>query len=1007
MIDGVTRRGSSQVFVGRRAELERLEEAMGRAAVGRPAFVLVAGEAGIGKSRFVAEFSERAEAAGATCIAGGCLDLGEGGLPYAPLVEALRALARRLDLTARQAVFGASAEVLAGLIPELGRLEAATDRADPPDPAARQARLLDAVLAVLGRLASERPLIVVIEDIHWADGSTRDLIRFVVRNLRDEQLLVVATYRSDEVHRRHPLMPLLVELGRADRVERLELGRFERSEVGEQLASILGEPPSAALVDALLERSDGLPFYVEELVGGSAQGALQLPSTLRDILGSRLATLSPGSLALVRAASVIGGQFPHRRIAAVVSLDEEALLSAVHAAIDARILVPVDDGDEPAYRFRHALLREAAYDDLLPAERVRLHARLADHLGESIQRLATPDPAIVADFALHAYNAHDLPRALEGSVRALRVLTEAAAHHEALGHAERAIELWPRVDGARERAGIDHADLLALAGRMASAANRPEQAMALTQQALAELEGRGEPHQLAALLADVSWYAWESGAFDASTAAAQRAYELVASSQPSRLKAKVAMTLGSQRWHHLDESVRHLEEAMSIADVIGDRTAWAEAAALLALTRADLGQAARAASLIDLSGQVEMDGDGRSERIAFDANRSIASIVCGRFVDAERFATSGLEIARRYGWEKRFGPTLRACIIDALFELGRYDDAKTIAAPVFADTGGHHSIEWMATTMARVAVAQGRFEDAERLVADPVPTSGSGLDTFRMVAKADLARARARHPDVVAAVDAAMGGDVGWLDASTAWAVLASGIGACADGVAVARRRRKPADAILLATNAERWMTMLRALAERHRTEGGGGPFFGAILATAEAEMSRVRGASDPAAWADAVDQWGAVSHPFQTACAQFRSAEAILQMNGDRTAAGSSLKEAHATAVAIGALPLREDIEALARDARVDLQPTGPRGPDISGPGWPGLDAAGTATALTPREKGVLRLVAGGHTNREIGDQLYISEKTVSVHVSNAMAKLGALSRYEAAAEAEHLGLL
>jgi DNA-binding NarL/FixJ family response regulator len=999
IIDGVTRRGSSPVFVGRGAELDRLHGAFDRAALGQPSLVLITGEAGVGKSRLIAEFTGRVEATGATTIAGGCLDLGEGGVPYAPFVEALRALARRLDPAAREAVFGPSADVLGTLVPDLRPEFVVVDRDDPPDPAGRLARLFDAVIAVLGRLAYERPLIVVLEDIHWADGSTRDLIRFVVRNIREERLLVLATYRSDDLHRRHPLMPLLGELERADHVERLSLRPFDRAELGEQLMGILGDAPSPALVDALLERSDGLPFYVEELVAGSPDDAARLPSTLRDILGLRLATLSPASLALVRAASVIGGRFPHERLAAIVGRDEEVLISALHEAIDARILVSIDSRDGSVYTFRHALLREAAHDDLLPAERARLHARLADHLDESLRALPAPDPSMVGDFALHAYNAHDLPRALEGSVRALRAFIDAVAFREALGHAERALELWPRVDGARERAGIDHADLLALAGRMASAANRPEQAMARTQEALAELEEGGDQKLQAELLVDLQWYAWESRAFDASVAAAERAYDLGVSGEPTEIKAQVTMTLGSQRWWQgrLYESVRLLEEAMAITEAMGDRSAWAQAADLLAHTRADLGQATRAAILIDQSGEPALDDEWPLGRISSQADRSIALVVCGRFAEAERIATIGLELARRYGWEERFGPDFRSCIVDALLEQGRYDETEAVARPVLAGVGVHHVDRWMATTMARVAVAQGRYDEAHRLL-DPDsigPTVNEHV--FTMLAVADLARAEARLSDVVAAVDS-ITVDIEHREAvAPAWGLLGLGIGACADASALARRRRRPADVADIAANAERWLATLRVLAERHRAEGGAGPFFEAILATAEAEMRRVRGAPDPEAWAEAVASWVALSHPQQTAYTRLRVAEAILHSRGDRLVAASALREAHATASAIGAAPLRSEIEALAANARLRLD----RDEPIE------AEASMLAAVLTARERDVLRLVAEGHTNREIGGRLFISEKTVSVHVSNAMAKLGALSRYEAAATAERLGHL
>ncbi|MBF8290394.1 MAG: transcriptional regulator, LuxR family [Chloroflexi bacterium] len=1000
MIGGVTRRGSSRVFVGRQAEVDRLQEAFARAVDGHPSLVLVAGDAGVGKTRLVAEFSRRVEATNSTTIAGGCLDLGEGGLPYAPFVEALRAAARHLDPAASQAAFGPSADVLGGLVPDLHPAAVVVPRADQRDAAAGLARLFDAVIGVLGRLAADRPLVLVLEDIHWADGSTRDLIRFLLRNLRDERLLIVATYRSDDLHRRHPLLPLLSELERADRVERLELRPFDRDELAEQLLGILGEQPSPTLVDALLLRSDGLPFYVEELVAGSADSASRLPSTLRDILGLRLATLSPASLALVRAAAVIRGRIPHDRLAAIVDMDENALIGSLREAIDARILVPTGGGDGPAYTFRHALLREAAYDSLLPAERVAMHARVADHLSETIRAQLRPEPSTLADFALHAYEAHDLPHALSGSVMALRAFIDVVAYREAFVHAERALELWSRVDAPSDRAGIGHADLLALAGQMASAANRPEQATALTQDALAEFDDAGGRERRASVLADLQWYAWESRAFEVSVAAAERAFELGGSGAPTRLKSQVTRILGAQRLGtgRLHESARLLETAMSVADEIDDHTSWSAAASVLAHAFADLGQAARAGDLLDRTSEAGTYDGLPFERIPSEVDRSIAALTIGRFDDAERFARFGLELATRYGWEARFGWMFRSCIVDALFELGRYDETEVVAGPALTRGAIHHDIRWTATTMARVAVAQGRLNEAHRLLDSLDSTTPTDYENaFTVVARMDLVRAEARHQDIGSTADPVVVGLDDREGAADAWALLGLGIEACADGIVLARRRRRSGDPWRLEANAESWLSTLRSLERRYSADGGGGSRFEAILATAEAETSRAGGAPDPAAWEAAADRWLGLSHPFQAAQARLRFAEALLLTGGDRPTAEATLRAAHTTVLRIGAIPLRVQIEELAIASRLRLDPTTPP-PSVTDT---------REVRLTNRERDVLRLVAEGHTNREIGDRLFVSEKTASVHVSNAMAKLGSLSRYEAAAAANRQGLL
>ena len=353
MMERVSRRTSSPIFVGRRPELERLEGALDPAASGQPSLVLVAGEAGVGKSRLLAELLARASAGGTRTLAGGCLDLGGGGLPFAPFTEALKALVRDLGReseTAVAAVFGSSEQALAGLVPDLRKaVPGDASPVDLEDQARRQASLFDAVIDVLGRLSAVSPVLLVLEDIHWADGSTRDLLRFLLRNVRDERLLIVATIRSDELHRRHPLMRLLSELERLPRVERLDVAPFDRLEIVEQATAILGHQPSIAIVDSVVERSDGLPFYVEELLATDAAGGT-VPGSVRDIVGLSLAALPDGSVSLVRAAAVIGGSFTFDRLAAVAGLDKTALLPALRGAIEARVLVSSDRADEATVR---------------------------------------------------------------------------------------------------------------------------------------------------------------------------------------------------------------------------------------------------------------------------------------------------------------------------------------------------------------------------------------------------------------------------------------------------------------------------------------------------------------------------------------------------------------------------------------------------------------------------------------------------------------------------------
>ena len=290
MMGGVALRVSSPVLVGRSAEAAQLWAAFERAREGSPATVVVAGEAGVGKTRLVIELLGRVRAQGALAFTGGCLDVGEGVVAYAPLVEALRPLGGAVDPAELERVLGSARAELARLLPELRAPVEDGLQGGPEDGALVPGRLFELLLGVLHRLAARGPLLLVVEDLHWADRSTRDLLGFLVRNLRAGVALVL-TYRSDELHRRHPLRPFLAELDRSGRAERLELGRLGRRELGQLLAEILGEPAPAALAREILARSQGNPFFAEELLAARGGGSGELPEALRDLLLARVEAL--------------------------------------------------------------------------------------------------------------------------------------------------------------------------------------------------------------------------------------------------------------------------------------------------------------------------------------------------------------------------------------------------------------------------------------------------------------------------------------------------------------------------------------------------------------------------------------------------------------------------------------------------------------------------------------------------------------------------------------------
>lgn len=360
MLSDVETRSVSPVFVGRAAELAVLGEALDCIAVsGEPQALLIGGEAGVGKTRLIEEFGESARARGALVALGGCIEIGSEGLPFAPFSAILHTLNWHLRDELATAVAGQEGE-LSRILPELGETPGKAH-----DEETGRARLFELTARLLERLAAHRTLVLVIEDLHWADRSTRELLAYLLRALHDANVLLVATYRSDDIHRRHPLRPFLAEIDRMRTVRRVELARFNREEVRSQIAGIKGSAPEEDTVDRVYQRSEGNAFFVEELACGLADGALHgLSDPLRDLLLVRVEALPEDAQRVVRTAAEGGSTVEHELLAAVCRMPEDDLIEALRAAVGSNTLVPTQDGT--GYRFRHALAREAVVDDLLP-----------------------------------------------------------------------------------------------------------------------------------------------------------------------------------------------------------------------------------------------------------------------------------------------------------------------------------------------------------------------------------------------------------------------------------------------------------------------------------------------------------------------------------------------------------------------------------------------------------------------------------------------------------------
>jgi DNA-binding CsgD family transcriptional regulator/tetratricopeptide (TPR) repeat protein len=987
-------RVSSPTFVGRVEELGVLEAARVRAANAEPAIVLMGGEAGVGKTRLVAEHTGRSISEETRVLAGGCVPVGEGDLPYGPIVEALRLLASDVGVGAVRELIGPSWPELARLLPALGK-----PYRGAPSGQATQARLFELLLGLLGRLGEQAPLVLVVEDLQWADRSTRDLLAFLARNLRRERVLLVVTYRNDEAGQQW-LGPYLAELDRGGPVERIDLPRLDQVQTGAQLAGILEATPAAELVDAVFARSEGNPYFTEELLGVILSGSSELPATLRDLLRGRVEALPEQARHVLAVVAVAGRPVPHRLLAAAAGMDEEALLAGLRAAVGRRLLVVLPDADD--YEVRHALLRQVVMADLLPGERARLHARFAEALAERPE-LAAASPAVAAaELAAHWDAAGDPARALPARVAAGLAAADAHAFAEAAGHYQRALELWAPLP-VGQAGDMDQVGLLGRAAEVAAFSGDTAHAIGLLEQGLGQLVRAAEPVRAAVLLGRLGFHRFRVGAEADALAAYQEAERLLTDAPPSAERAGVLAGHGLVLMLALRtrEAIPVCEEAIAVARTVGARAQEADALDTLACCLDDLGDLDQSLRL-HLEARRLAEAAGADETMLRTYLNRIASLeLAGRGREGIDDAREGLERARRLGLERAWGSLVAGNLAWELLQAGRWAECDRLTEELLA--GESWGAFLLHSARGALLTRQGDFPAARVQLDRSLALRPTTLGSDAGLSLAELALWEGRHDDAEAAIAEGLRGcaqrdpDGRLPQYSAPWYPLALRLAADrADRAGARRAAREVAE-------ARRQAAPIVSALERLAGQEPPVPYppVACALLLAAAERSRLEAGSDPERWQAAAAAWERLERPFDAAYARLRQAEALLAARAPRAQVATTLGPAHQTAVALGAAPLRREIELLAQRGRLRLEePVN----TTAAPKAPSSPA--TALGLTEREAEVLALVAEGRTNRQIGEALFITPKTASIHVSRILAKLGVAGRVEAAAIAHRLGL-
>ncbi|MGH3860185.1 helix-turn-helix transcriptional regulator [Actinokineospora sp.] len=984
------RLGSGIPLVARGRELRGLRAAFDAAASGRAGAVLLAGDAGVGKTRMTEEVTAFAVEQGALVLTGRCLDIGEAGLPYLPIAEALSPVRDRVrDWTALARLFPGTAAPT----PDPGPF---TSGMGMPSAGSRseqdigQLQLFDAVHGVLNDLAAERPVVVILEDLHWADASTRSLLSFLLSRLRGQKLFILGTYRSDDLHRRHPLRPLLAELVRLPQVERIQLTPFDNADSRLFVAALAEERLSEPVLREVAGRSEGNAFFAEELLAATAEGGGGIPTTLVDVLMSRVERLSPAAQSAVRAASVGGRRVPDARLRAVSDLGDAELEEALREAVQHHVLVP---GDGDVYAFRHALMRETVYGDLLPGERVRLHAAYARELSKECATCGT-----AAALAHHSMESHALGAALTASVQAAEEAEGQGAPAEALDHLERALKLWEAVPAA-DRPDVSELTLLRRASWVAGTSGDPERAIAFARSAVKAADRGEEPEHQATLRRRLAQALYVlDGREQEALENIEKAWALVAERPPSPDQAWVLAAYATilRALRRRDEAERYARQAIEVAEAVDAGGPAAEGLITLAILAESRGLAEESRDMLVEAMRRAAAVEAITVELRARFFLAINFYEHGLLADAITAVDGGVDRARETGltWSA-FGLELRVVQVVMRYAAGDWDGSEAAAEPPGHRVSSTVSAR-LAAVGAHVAAGRGRFAEAERLVNElrsdwhrdiqiPLVTGGVGAELATWRGRPDRAVewvrdtlewvAQAGGPTLLAAIR-----------------MSALGIAAHADLVAAATTRRDVEAAQLSTVEARRLAQLARDTARDGRPLTGTlGPEGRAWLARAEAELSRVGGPGDPDLWWAAVDgfDYGAV---YEQAVCRRRLAEALLAADR-RDEAAVELRRADTVAADLGARPLREAVRKAARRGRVSLDEN--------------VETRDEVDLFTPRERAVLGLVALGRTNRQVGDELFISEKTVSVHLSRIMAKLGASRRAEAVAVAYERGLL
>lgn len=958
---------------GRDRELAELLAAL-HAANSLTRAVFVSGAAGVGKTWLVSELVGIARRRGTTVLTGHAIDIVDAP-PFWPVVSAIRNAAR-----------SESDDVTASLMNRwLAELPLAAGLDDGLRPTIR---LLDSLHQLIVELAEVRPLVLVVEDLQWADRSTRDLLVYLVASLSHETVLIIGTYRDDVPGPASGLNAVLAELRRQRKVSGLELEPLTRAALAELVTR--WAPGHPGLEPLVWQRSAGNAFIAEETVrailGGDIRG---LPTTLREVVLSRIAMLSPSAQRVTQAVAASVGPLPHALLAEVLDQPPAILLESIREAVKQGIVLVDEDGD--GYRLRHGLMTEVVVADLLPGERIEIHRRYALALSGKSE---PAQPGLAARLAHHWYEAGDPSRALAATVAAAQASERVHAHAEATRHWQRAAELVVRE--AEAPGAVRRSECLDRAARAAELAGDHELAVDILDRLLSDQETSGGLTSALLTARKASSLAAAGRAHDA-----RQAYGVAVALLPEEgaraERAQVLSGYSAALLQAMDFAGARTAAlaALTLARSAGASTVEARILAVLGFSQAYLEDpAAGSAALTEALAVAERTGEPAAIGEAHLRRAELLTGPLNELVDGVECARQGVARMHSLGLARTAGVALLTHAANALFRLGRWDEAQRTVAEAWALTPSGAAALEVRLARSRLDLGRGRLgaaaDDLEAVDLLARSTAGPRHRIPLIVLLAALELWRKRPAEALRHIEegltvAEAGADDIWSLAPLVW----HGTRAWADTTTSGLPPPSP-------TQINRLKDHQAELAKR------GSNAVPAIRSVVEAftlmcaaETARAEDNPDAGAWARVTELWERHHQPYPAAYARLRRAEALLSRNS-RAAASDDLRSAERIARRLGAAPLLADIVDLAARARVSLD--GPVRSESPVPAQRRVNR-GPLDTLTARELEVLTELATGLTNREIAHRLFISEKTVGVHISRIYMKIGVHSRVQASA--------